>query len=592
MTSDAPQRDGHGILVPAHQPVAVGPARPESAPNEQDETGTVLVQTQTACLLMTGSLVLKWKKPVDLGFVDFSSRADRVLACQHELDLNRRLAGDVYLGVGEALGPEDIVQEPYLLMRRLPARLRLTTLIRQGRPVLEHVDALARLLADFHSSCDIPADAATLAAPARLRRLWQEALAVLREHAPAVAVTADLHLAITLVDGYLLGRTTLLRERVQTGRVRDGHGDLLADDVFCLPDGPRVLDCLDVDPQLRCGDVVADVAFLAMDLEHLGDVTAAHRLWEQYRLHSGEHHPQTLVHFYTAYRAAVRAKVCCLRADQLPPGGARASQLREAADLAGLALRHLEQTRVTLTLLGGLPGSGKSTLAEAVTAVGDSTLLSSDLVRHELRGHRVDRDDQEPHAGPEYAAETTDEVYRTMLHRARIELARGVSVVLDASWTTEAHRRAARALATETSSVLIEVQCQVTDDVAAARTRERGPAHDAHATAAVRTAMRVRTDAWPTATCMDTAGPLSVAVAGLTALTGWRPPTFLLGEEPDASEPEGGHPVVHVAARASNDALRCTAEAYEASARALFRRPAAARRQRALARGYRQRIST
>ena len=516
MTSDAPQRPGYGPATPTRTGPPVADA-PQAECAERDEDDTVLVQTHTACLLMTGALVLKWKKPVDLGFVDFRTRADRVLACQHELELNRRLAADVYLGVGEAHGPDGIVQEPYLLMRRLPARLRLATLVRQGRPVLGHVDAIARLLADFHSRCAVPGDAAELVAPARLRRLWQEALGVLRGHAPAVASTADLHRAGELVDAYLAGRSTLLRQRVEHGQVRDGHGDLLADDVFCLPDGPRVLDCLDFDPQLRCGDVVGDVAFLAMDLEHLGDVTAAHRLWEQYRVHSDEHHPQTLVHFYTAYRAAVRAKVCCLRGEQLPPGDARDVQLHEAAELMGLSLRHLERTRLTLTLIGGLPGSGKSSLAEAVTAAGDDVLLSSDLIRHELHGPDSGPD-EEPYAGRAYAGTVTDEVYRTMLRRARIELTRGVSVVLDASWATEAHRHAARALCTETSTVLVEVLCEVTDDVAEARLSSRGPDHDSDATAAVRTAMRARTASWPTATSIDTRGPLGVAVGIAAAL--------------------------------------------------------------------------
>ena len=140
------------------------------------------------------------------------------------------------------------------------------------------------------------------------------------------------------------------------GRARDGHGDLLADDIFLLDDGPRVLDCLEFDDALRLDDVLADVAFLAMDLERLGRPDLAERFLAAYRAASGDTWPSSLAHHHIAYRAQVRAKVSAIRAEQGVPDSADKAQA-----LLRLALAHLEAGRVRLVLVGGLPGTGKST---------------------------------------------------------------------------------------------------------------------------------------------------------------------------------------------------------------------------------------
>ncbi len=119
----------------------------------------------------------------------------------------------------------------------------------------------------------------------------------------------------TRATRYVQGRTPLFAARVAQGWMRDGHGDLLADDIFCLADGPRVLDCLDFSDELRYGDVLADVAFLAMDLERLGAPELAARFVRLYDEFSGERHPASLVDYYIAFRALIRAKVSALRVD-------------------------------------------------------------------------------------------------------------------------------------------------------------------------------------------------------------------------------------------------------------------------------------
>ncbi len=168
----------------------------------------------------------------------------------------------------------------------------------------------------------------------------------------------------------------LFEARVAAGCVCDGHGDLLADDVFCLADGPRVLDCIDFSDQLRYGDVLADVAFLAMDLELLGAAELATRFLALYDELSGDRHPSTLVDYYVAFRALIRAKVSALRCEQ-GDEGARALATR----FLDLALERLRQGRVVMVLVGGAPGTGKTTVAGALGHRRAWAVLRSDVVR-------------------------------------------------------------------------------------------------------------------------------------------------------------------------------------------------------------------
>ncbi|HUV11545.1 MAG TPA: AAA family ATPase, partial [Acidimicrobiia bacterium] len=282
--------------------------------------------------------------------------------------------------------------------------------------------------------------------------------------------------------------------------VRDGHGDLLAADIFCLPDGPRILDCIEFDDRLRHGDVLADLAFLAMDLERLGAPALATALLTWYREFTAETHPATLADYSIACRALVRSKVACVRVTQ-GDDEARA----EAGALLELALDHLRGAQVRLVLVGGAPGTGKSTLARGIADQVGWSVLRSDEVRKDLVGigHTVAAG-ADVEAGI-YDRETTDATYRELLARARVALELGESMILDASWSRSAHRGAAAQLADETSTDLVEVCCSAPADIADARIllrRERGDASDA--TPEIAAALRDAFDDWPRAHMVDT----------------------------------------------------------------------------------------
>ena len=256
--------------------------------------------------------------------------------------------------------------------------------------------------------------------------------------------------------------------------MRDGHGDLLAEDVFCLDDGPRFLDCLAFDDRLRHADVLADAAFLAMDIEAHGAEGLGRLMLETWSRALDETHPASLADHYVAYRAHVRAKVACLRHVQGDPEAAH-----EARRLHDLCLRHLERARVRLVLVGGAPGTGKSTVA---AALGERTGWHGPALRRRPRARRRpsrERAAARPGTGPAATPPSAGPRCTPPWSRRLPGGSRpGESVILDASWSAEAERARAREAARSTRSEIVEIRCEAPADVAARRIAERAARGD------------------------------------------------------------------------------------------------------------------
>ncbi|MET9119174.1 AAA family ATPase [Streptomyces longwoodensis] len=464
-------------------------------------------ETHTAILFFVGDRAYKVKKPVDLGFLDYTERAARQAACAREVALNRRFAPDVYLGLGEVSAPDTEAPEPVVVMRRMPAERRLSRLVRTGAPLDDVLRTVARRLATWHAEAPGGRDVVEQGTRDALSSRWEASFAQLRALTDGASVPDGVPEIEGLVRRYLAGRETLFDSRIAQGRVVDGHGDLLAEDIFCLDDGPRVLDCLEFDDHLRYVDGLDDAAFLAMDLERLGAPEAAAFFLTRYGEYSGDPAPPSLWHHYVAYRAFVRAKVSLIQAEQGAPGAESA-----ARRLLATALRHLRTAAVGLTLVGGMPGSGKSTLSGALADRLEATLLSSDRLRKEMAGLPPERPATADYGEGLYTAEWTARTYAALLDRATLLLSAGESVVLDATWSTEEQRRAAHHVAELTSADLTALHCQVPEEVAAARLSSRAPG-PSDAGLDVAAVMTAREAAWPEAVTVDTSGPLEQAAS-------------------------------------------------------------------------------
>lgn len=474
-------------------------------------------ETHTATLFFVGDRAYKAKKPVDLGFLDYTTVEARRAACEREVTLNRRFAPDVYVGLGEFRGPDAEASEPVVVMRRMPEDRRLSRLVRAGVAVDDVLRTVARQLAAWHAAAPRGRDVDEQGTRDALSARWEASFAQLHALAAEGAVPEHVTEIERLVRRYLAGRKRLFDSRIEQGRVVDGHGDLLAEDVFCLYDGPRVLDCLEFDDRLRYVDGLDDAAFLAMDLERLGFPDAAAYFLARYGEYSADPAPPSLWHHYVAYRAFVRAKVSVIQGRQGAPGADAASR-----SLAAMALRHLRTSTVGLTLVGGLPGSGKSTLSGALADRLGVTLLSSDRIRKELAGIPAEQSAAAGYGEGLYTPEWTARTYAALLDRAALLLSSGESVVLDATWSDPLQREAAVQVAERASADLVALHCHVPTDVSAARLSTRAPgASDADA--GIAGAMAAKEPPWPEAVPVDTSGALESAVArALTAVRPWR----------------------------------------------------------------------
>ncbi|TDP31854.1 AAA family ATPase [Nocardia ignorata] len=470
-------------------------------------------ETHSGVVLLYGDRAYKVKKPLRTDFLDFSTTVLRERACARELELNRRINPDVYLGVAHLGDPTGGPAEPVLIMRRMPADRRLSVLLAQPGYSTDALTSLIHLLVRFHDESPHRPDINRTGTAKALRTRWRSLLDPLHEAAADIIDPDVLARIDRRAMRYLDGRAPLLDQRIADGRIVDGHGDLLAEDIFELPDGFRVLDCLDFDDRLRYVDRLDDVAFLAMDFDSVGQADLADRFVDEYLRESADPAPASLRDHYIAYRATVRAKVDVIRAGQ---GDHTAAD--RARDHLALAERRLARGTVRLTTIGGLPGTGKSTVATELAARTGAVLISSDHVRNELARVGAVGGHVGQFGAGRYTPANKARVYDELLWRANVLLASGVPVVLDASWSDPEQRHRAAALADDVAAELVALRCVCPAELAFQRIRERRDS-ESDATPQIAEAMAATNPAWPGAVDIDTAGRLADSVA--TACRVW-----------------------------------------------------------------------
>jgi aminoglycoside phosphotransferase family enzyme/predicted kinase len=423
--------------------------RPEAYPARP--SAVTQITTHISWVFLTDREVWKLKRPVDYGFVDYTTLQQRLRCCEDEVRLNRRLAPDVYLGVvpvrlgpkGHWFGPEGDIVDYAVHMRRLADDRSLAALLRHGELTDEHIRRLAARLARFFKTALPAPDAGAVEA---IRRNVTENFDQVN---PFVGRLLS-HEVFDAVRDWQLG--TLAREsarfddRVRRGRIRDGHGDLRLEHVYFENGEPIVIDCVEFNSRLRSGDAAGDVAFLAMELAAQSRDDLAERFLADFALEFDDHDLYGVIDFYASYRAWVRGKVAALlAADPSTPGEKAARKAAEARSLFALARSYAggRPGGPPLIAIGGLIGSGKSTLAEGLGRAVAVPVVSSDRIRKSLAGiGPTERAPAEAYSTA-FSMRTFDEVFR----RAAVVLSSGRGVIVDATFRERAHRLRARSLA-------------------------------------------------------------------------------------------------------------------------------------------------
>jgi aminoglycoside phosphotransferase family enzyme/predicted kinase len=460
-----------------------------------EATGFELIETHISWVFMGEDDVFKVKRPVDLGFLDFTTLERRRAACEAEVRLNQRLAHDVYLGVVpvtvddaglHAIDGAGHVVDWAVRMRRLAMEARADVLLRAGALEPRQIDELATCIARFHASARCDEETSDHGSPRSIRRNVLENFEQTRDRIEEY-LTHEQAEAIETWQLKTLRDESRFEKRVEAGRVRDGHGDLRLEHVYFEPDGSlAIIDCIEFNDRFRYGDVCADISFLSMDLAWHGRVDLAERLLARYAHESNDYDLYGVVDFYESYRAFVRGKVALLLASDLEAStDARERAHREARRYFLLSLAYERPPLVPpkVIAVAGMIASGKSRAARVIGDFLAAPVIGSDRTRKHLMGRSATESMQSAAWSGPYAPGATDAVYSELLRLADTILGSGRPVVLDASFRTVRMRDSARALAKRHGVPFLLVECHAPRDVIRDRltSRETTGAHESDA---------------------------------------------------------------------------------------------------------------
>ncbi len=485
-----------------------------------------LIETHISAVILAGDWAYKIKKPVDLGFLDFSTLERRRHFCEEELRLNRRLAPDLYRDVvpvvagpdGPRFGGPGRPVEYAVRMRRFDQSAQLDRQLEAGALAARDMDEIAAHIAQFHGDAAVaPADS-DWGTPSAVRRPVQANFETLR---PALAGTG---LAATLarLEAWTGERADVLTpvfgRRRDDGRVRECHGDLHLRNMARIDGRIVAFDGIEFEPALRWIDVASDSAFLLMDLTSRDRPDLGWRFMNGWLSATGDYDCLAVLDWYVCYRHLVRAKVDAIRLGQEGVGPA------ERARLAGRIERHLDlaervgaPSQGALLITHGLSGSGKSRLARRLGAALPAVVLRSDVERKRLHGLAPLESRAQGVRQGLYSEDASDRTYRRLADLADALLRLGRTVIVDAAFLERTRRDSFLALARArgVAGLVLAVEApRATLEARVARRAEHGrDASDAGpAVLAAQYAQReeLASDEWSSAIAVDTSRPLDL----------------------------------------------------------------------------------
>ena len=427
-----------------------------------------LVETHSAWVILTGQYVYKIKKPVDFGFMDFSTLEKRHLYCTEEVRLNQRFAPDTYLGVVSITGTQThpqldgdgAVLDYAVRMRQFPDNGLLSQLAARHALDTTHIDQLVQTISEFHHKAARATAEDDFGDPADTHHWVRENF----QHIQPLLTPSDNPDTVEQLrqwseDSYVR-LTDALQVRKDTGAIRECHGDLHLGNITLIDGRVTPFDCIEFNPHLRWIDVFSEVAFLLMDLDDRGQTPFANRFLNAYLQDSGDYDGLGVLRYYLVYRAMVRAKVAILRRQQTAAGSSGHDQAgADYRQYIKLALAYTRQDRAVMVITRGLSGSGKSTVARALCERSGMIQLRSDVERKRLAGLSARANSRSGTGTGLYSADKTANTYLQLATLAKIVLAAGYSVIIDATFLKRALRDQFRTLAATSGAAFLILEC-------------------------------------------------------------------------------------------------------------------------------------
>jgi aminoglycoside phosphotransferase family enzyme/predicted kinase len=475
------------MSLPAHIEALLDPANYPEKPQSIE-----LIQTHISYIILTPKFAYKIKKPVDFGFLDFTTLEKRKHFCDEELRLNRRLTDGIYLKVVPIVAtdeggfcffesdskPPSRPIDYAVMMLRFDKETILSTLILKDRVNVELIKRIARRIAEFHNEAETGAHISEFGALEIIEKNSKENFSQTVEFIGQTISKAKFNQIRDFTIRFLKNNTDLFTRRVEGGFIKDCHGDIHSEHVS-VTDKIAVIDCIEFNERFRYSDVISDMAFLSMDLDYFSRGDLARVLEDEYFKATPKKKDardgKFLINFYKSYRAYIRGKVECLKSLE------KEVETKDRFIAKLNAMRHFHLAgqyaeggaRPMLTVISGLSGAGKSTLAKLLHKEANVKIITSDIVRKEL--HDID-----PYSESKTAFKTgiytktgTEKTYATLLERAEKLLKSGRSIIVDATFSKERFRGAALNTALKTGAEFNIIECTASEEEIKRRLKER-----------------------------------------------------------------------------------------------------------------------
>ncbi|MBN1188331.1 MAG: AAA family ATPase [Dehalococcoidales bacterium] len=439
-----------------------------------------MTQTQMSFVFLTGKYVYKIKKPVNLGYLDYTTLEKRLFFCRQEVELNRRLSPNVYLGVvpvtrnkgNFSLSGEGEVIDYAVKMLYLPRHRMMNVLLEHNRVTPAMVEAVARKLVKFHSEAATGPDINEFGKIDKIRFTMDENFNQTENYIDRAITLRRYQNIKEYTYRNLEEKEGLFSRRIIENHIRDCHGDLHSAHI-CFTRPLCIYDCIEFNDRFRYNDIIAEIAFLAMDLDHFGRADLSRVFIETYTRLSRDWQINELLKFYKCYRAYVRGKVGCFKLnDPYVPEEEKLQTLESSRQYFELA-EFYTRGKPVLFITSGLVGSGKTTLAQALAERTGATVISSDVVRKRLADVPAGEHRFEDTDSGIYSPEFTRRTYDALFSSAAGILAQGDHVILDASFIRSEERLRAQKTAGETASDFFIIECKLDEENTRRRLEKR-----------------------------------------------------------------------------------------------------------------------
>jgi uncharacterized protein len=440
-----------------------------------------IIETHISWVLLTGQYAYKIKKPVNFGFLDFSTLEKRRFFCYEELRLNQRLAAELYLDVVPITGSTDQPKmggageaiEYAVKMIQFPAGYTLSERAEYGQLVSDEIDQITGIVADFHEIIEKAEEASPYGSSECIKHWFVENFEHIRPLLADEKHKQQLQAIQNWGNEEWANKAGLMLLRKRQGYVRECHGDLHLSNMTLINGKVTLFDCIEFNPKLRWIDVISEVAFLLIDLLHFGYDRFAYRLLNHYLQRTGDYQGMAVLRYYLVYRALVCAKVSLLRHAQQLNDAAYNQACLKYSQFANLAEHFTQASRTLVIITHGYSGSGKSTFAGQLAEKIGALQIRSDIERKRLFGFRAQEHTGSGINNGFYTQEAGRKTYLHLAACAKTVVEAGFSVIIDAAFLKTEQRDLFRQLADECGVQFLIVDFQASDEELCRRVRQR-----------------------------------------------------------------------------------------------------------------------